>query len=164
MHSTRGLSYNNNRNNSCLGLCHGTRRHHQHCHALPQRSWGGSTDTVSVLSLGMIPCILLYTVAITIYCHYIWSFISRMVGTITHTHTPCCNLTFSHQKKLGTMLFGEGTDAHTAHHILSTALDAGVTLFDTAEMYPVPQCAATQGASERIVGEWLRTHVGGANR
>lgn len=65
---------------------------------------------------------------------------------------------------LGTMLFGEGTDAATAHHLLDTALEAGVTLFDTAEMYPVPQCAATQGDSERIVGEWLRTRAGVPNQ
>lgn len=54
------------------------------------------------------------------------------------------------------MLFGEGTDARTAHRLLDAALDAGVSFFDTAEMYPVPQRAATQGASERILGDWLR--------
>lgn len=54
------------------------------------------------------------------------------------------------------MLFGEGTDAPTAHRLLDAALDVGVTMFDTAEMYPVPQHADTQGASERILGDWLR--------
>lgn len=54
------------------------------------------------------------------------------------------------------MLFGEGTDTNTAHRLLDAALDVGVTLFDTAEMYPVPQSADTQGASERILGDWLQ--------
>ena len=56
----------------------------------------------------------------------------------------------------GTMLFGEGTSSEEAHHLLSAAEDCGINFFDSAEMYPVPQCGATQGASERILGAWLR--------
>ena len=55
------------------------------------------------------------------------------------------------------MLFGESTTEKTALSLLSMAAERGVTLFDSAEMYPVPQRAATQGASERLLGKWLHT-------
>lgn len=55
------------------------------------------------------------------------------------------------------MQFGEALDAPASHRLLATALDAGITAFDTAEMYPVPPTAATSGASERILGAWLAT-------
>jgi aryl-alcohol dehydrogenase-like predicted oxidoreductase len=57
---------------------------------------------------------------------------------------------------LGTMQHGEALDAAAAAAQLSAAADAGVDFFDTAEMYPVPQRAATAGASEAILGRWLR--------
>lgn len=57
----------------------------------------------------------------------------------------------------GTMLFGESASDKQAHNLLGMAAEHGVTLFDSAEMYPVPQRAATQGASERILGDWLST-------
>ncbi len=56
---------------------------------------------------------------------------------------------------LGTMTFGEQTDKVCAHAQLDYALAEGITLFDMAEMYPVPPRAETQGATETIVGEWL---------
>ncbi|MHB8252310.1 MAG: aldo/keto reductase [Acidiferrobacter sp.] len=56
---------------------------------------------------------------------------------------------------LGTMTFGEQTDIGSAHAQLDYALAQGVTLFDMAEMYPVPGRAETQGATEEIVGQWL---------
>ena len=56
----------------------------------------------------------------------------------------------------GTMLFGEGTFTEEAYRLLSAAEECGINFFDSAEMYPVPQSAATQGASERILGAWLR--------
>ena len=55
----------------------------------------------------------------------------------------------------GTMLFGEGTPEREAGTLLDLAAETGVSFFDTAEMYPVPQRAGTQGASERILGRWL---------
>ncbi len=57
---------------------------------------------------------------------------------------------------LGTMTFGEQTDRDDAHKQLDYALSQGVTLLDMAEMYPVPGRAETQGATETIVGEWLK--------
>src|SRR5690606_339537 len=46
---------------------------------------------------------------------------------------------------LGTMTFGEQNDAADAFDQLDRARDAGINFFDTAEMYPVPARAATQG-------------------
>ena len=55
------------------------------------------------------------------------------------------------------MLFGESTSPAQAHHLLSAAADMGIHFFDSAEMYPVPQRKETQGKSESILGDWLRT-------
>ena len=46
---------------------------------------------------------------------------------------------------LGTMMFGDRTDAATAQKIIHSALDAGVNFIDTADAY-------AKGASESIVG------------
>lgn len=51
---------------------------------------------------------------------------------------------------LGTMMFGGRTDETEAQRILGRALDAGITLVDTADVY-------TDGESERIVGRALRS-------
>ena len=56
----------------------------------------------------------------------------------------------------GTMLFGESTSPAEAHHLLSAAADMGIDFIDSAEMYPVPQRAETQGKSESILGDWLK--------
>ena len=59
---------------------------------------------------------------------------------------------------LGTMTYGTQTDAVDAFTQMDLALDAGVNIFDTAEMYPVnPITAETQGDSEAIVGNWLQS-------
>ncbi len=65
---------------------------------------------------------------------------------------------------LGTMMFGDRTDAATAQRIVASAFDAGVNFIDTADVY-------ANGASETIVGpaiaanrrRWiLATKVGNA--
>lgn len=56
---------------------------------------------------------------------------------------------------LGTMTFGAQNSAAEAHAQLDMAFDAGITLLDSAEMYPAPASAATYGESERIIGRWL---------
>lgn len=58
---------------------------------------------------------------------------------------------------LGTMNFGSQLDEREAHRIADAAFDLGITLFDTAEMYPSPPSPETYGLSERIVGKWLST-------
>jgi len=57
---------------------------------------------------------------------------------------------------LGTMTFGEQNSEPEAHAQLDAAVDAGVNFIDTAEMYPVPPRAETQGATETHVGRWLK--------
>ncbi|MBF2029307.1 MAG: aldo/keto reductase [Oscillatoriales cyanobacterium C42_A2020_001] len=56
---------------------------------------------------------------------------------------------------LGTMTFGQQNTLEDAHQQLSYAIDQGVNFIDTAEMYPVPARAETQGRTEEYVGHWL---------
>lgn len=57
---------------------------------------------------------------------------------------------------LGTMTFGEQTAEADAHAQLDFALAHGVNFIDTAEMYAVPPRPETYGATETIVGNWLK--------
>jgi len=57
---------------------------------------------------------------------------------------------------LGTMTFGEQTSENDAHAQLDFAQANGINFIDTAEMYAVPPRAETCGASETIVGHWLK--------
>lgn len=58
---------------------------------------------------------------------------------------------------LGTMTFGTQTPEADAHRQLDMAVDAGINLIDTAELYPVnPIAAETCGDSEAIIGKWLK--------
>ena len=65
--------------------------------------------------------------------------------------TPIC---------LGTMTFGEQVSEPDAHAILDRSLERGVNFLDTAEIYAVPTRAETFGATETIIGHWLRKHPG----
>jgi aryl-alcohol dehydrogenase-like predicted oxidoreductase len=56
---------------------------------------------------------------------------------------------------LGTMTFGEQNTEAEAHAQLDRALSAGIDFIDTAEMYPVPPRAETQGLTETYIGNWL---------
>ncbi len=57
---------------------------------------------------------------------------------------------------MGTMTFGTMADEAASLAILDKAFDAGVTLLDTAEMYPVPPNARYAGRTEEICGKWLQ--------
>jgi aryl-alcohol dehydrogenase-like predicted oxidoreductase len=57
---------------------------------------------------------------------------------------------------LGTMTFGEQNTETDAHQQLDYAIANGINFIDTAEMYPVPANANTQGLTERYVGTWLK--------
>ncbi|MCG8155451.1 NADP(H)-dependent aldo-keto reductase [Brenneria goodwinii] len=61
---------------------------------------------------------------------------------------------------LGTMTFGEQNSEAEAHAQLDHAIAAGVNLIDTAEMYPVPPRAETQGLTESYIGSWLKSRGG----
>ena len=56
---------------------------------------------------------------------------------------------------LGTMTFGQQNTEAEAHRQLDLAFSSGINFVDTAEMYPVPARAETQGRSELYVGSWL---------
>lgn len=56
---------------------------------------------------------------------------------------------------LGTMTFGEQNIEQEAFEQLDFAVDHGVNFIDTAEMYPVPPKAETQGLTEQYIGNWL---------
>ena len=61
---------------------------------------------------------------------------------------------------LGTMTFGEQNTQEEAFEQLDYALDQGLYFWDTAEMYPVPPKPETQGATERIIGNWIASRGG----
>ncbi|MEK9776258.1 MAG: aldo/keto reductase, partial [Quisquiliibacterium sp.] len=57
---------------------------------------------------------------------------------------------------LGSMTWGQQNTELEAHQQLDYAIDQGVNFVDTAEMYPVPPNATTQGRTEDILGKWLK--------
>lgn len=57
---------------------------------------------------------------------------------------------------LGTMTWGEQNSEAEAHEQLDYAIRAGINFIDTAEMYPVPPNAKTQGRTEKFLGSWLK--------
>jgi len=61
---------------------------------------------------------------------------------------------------LGTMTFGEQNTEAEGFEQLDHALAQGINFIDTAEMYPVPPRAETQGATETIIGNWLAARGG----
>ncbi|MHA6523378.1 aldo/keto reductase [Tessaracoccus sp. G1721] len=59
---------------------------------------------------------------------------------------------------LGTMNFGDATDQAAAFGIMDRAVELGVNLFDSADVYGGPQppdMAQGYGTSEEIIGTWL---------
>ena len=57
---------------------------------------------------------------------------------------------------LGTMTFGQQNSEAEAHAQIDYALGRGINFIDTAELYPVMPMASTQGATETIIGSWLK--------
>ena len=57
---------------------------------------------------------------------------------------------------LGTMTFGEQNTEAEGHAQIDRALDHGVNLIDTSEMYSVPARGETYGSTERIIGTWIQ--------
>ncbi|MBU3737024.1 MAG: NADP(H)-dependent aldo-keto reductase [Methylobacterium sp.] len=71
----------------------------------------------------------------------------RILGRTGLRVSPVC---------LGTMTFGQQNSEAEAHQQLDYAVAQGVNFIDTAEMYPVPPRAETCGATETMLGNWLR--------
>ncbi len=57
---------------------------------------------------------------------------------------------------LGTMTFGTQSSKKKSFAIMDKAYDAGINLFDTAELYPVPPKLELVGITESIIGKWLK--------
>lgn len=57
---------------------------------------------------------------------------------------------------LGTMTFGLQCDEATSFAIMDAAANAGITFFDTADVYPLGGTLELVGRTEEIVGKWLR--------
>src|SRR6202451_2782975 len=57
---------------------------------------------------------------------------------------------------LGTMTFGLQTDESTAVAILDEAAEGGIDFLDTSDAYPRGGALAPRGATEEILGRWLR--------
>jgi aryl-alcohol dehydrogenase-like predicted oxidoreductase len=56
---------------------------------------------------------------------------------------------------LGTMTYGHQNTIEDASQQLDYAVAQGINFIDTAEMYPVPGRAETQGKTEEYIGDWL---------
>ena len=61
---------------------------------------------------------------------------------------------------LGTMTWGEQNSEAEAHAQMDYAVAQGINFFDTAEMYPVPPRAPTQGRTEQYIGSWFAARGG----
>ena len=62
---------------------------------------------------------------------------------------------------LGTMTFVNQNTEAEGHQQMDYALENGINFFDTAELYPVPASAPTQGETERILGTWFKKQATG---
>lgn len=56
---------------------------------------------------------------------------------------------------LGTMTWGRQNTEAEGHAQMDYAVEHGINFFDTAELYPIPPEAATQGGTETIIGSWF---------
>ena len=72
----------------------------------------------------------------------------RYIGKTGLRVTPIC---------LGTMGFGSWSDEKESFKIMDKAYERGINFFDTAELYPVPPKKEYAGATESIIGKWLKT-------
>jgi 1-deoxyxylulose-5-phosphate synthase len=57
---------------------------------------------------------------------------------------------------LGTMTFGLQSDESTAVAILDRAAEGGIDFLDSSDAYPLGGDLSTRGATEEILGRWLR--------
>jgi aryl-alcohol dehydrogenase (NADP+) len=56
---------------------------------------------------------------------------------------------------LGTMTFGYQCDEETSFAIMDAAADAGISFFDTADVYPLGAPPELSGRTEEVIGRWL---------
>jgi aryl-alcohol dehydrogenase-like predicted oxidoreductase len=81
-----------------------------------------------------------------------------MTGGMAYGHLGRSGLLVS-RIGLGTMSFGFTADEPASFAIMDSAVDAGINLFDTADVYgglQTPDMEQGYGISEEIIGRWLR--------
>ncbi len=72
-------------------------------------------------------------------------------------YTTLANTTISVSKIcLGSMTWGNQNTEAEGHQQLDYAFSKGINFIDTAELYPVPATAQTQGRTSKIIGSWLQ--------
>jgi aryl-alcohol dehydrogenase-like predicted oxidoreductase len=57
---------------------------------------------------------------------------------------------------LGTMTWGQQNTEAEGHAQMDYAFERGVNFLDTAELYPIPPKAETQGRTETYIGNWMK--------
>ena len=57
---------------------------------------------------------------------------------------------------LGSMTWGQQNTEAEGHAQMDVAFARGVNFIDTAELYPIPPKAETQGRTEKIIGSWMK--------
>lgn len=57
---------------------------------------------------------------------------------------------------LGSMTWGQQNTEAEGHAQMDLAFERGVNFIDTAELYPIPPKAETQGRTERTIGTWMK--------
>lgn len=57
---------------------------------------------------------------------------------------------------LGTMTWGQQNTEAEGHEQMDRAFERGVNFLDTAELYPIPPKAETQGRTESYIGNWMK--------
>jgi len=78
--------------------------------------------------------------------------------TLGRTDLPVTTLS------LGTMTWGQQNTEEEAFAQMDHALDAGLKLWDAAELYPIPRKAETQGRTEEYIGNWLKARPGARDK
>ena len=58
---------------------------------------------------------------------------------------------------MGTMTWGYQNNQNEAFEQMDYAYDRGINIFDSAELYPVPPSAETQGETSRILGQCVKS-------
>lgn len=58
---------------------------------------------------------------------------------------------------LGTMTWGQQNTEAEGHEQMDYAVGEGINFFDTAELYPIPPKADTQGRTEEVIGSWFKS-------
>lgn len=58
---------------------------------------------------------------------------------------------------MGTMTWGQQNSLEEAYEQMDYAYDKGINIFDSAELYPVPPSADSQGETSRILGKWVKS-------